>query len=107
MRAGSAPARGALARVRLNRLKVAAGGCGGCGPMAMGIESFFVCNVLILHGLGKTEKAKIAVKSVMVRHDFVEQSTRSVRRPRLGSNGQSGSYSKDQQGTALGEENSY
>ena len=40
-----------------NRLKVAAGGCGGCGLMAapgltaMGIESFFVCNLLILLGL--------------------------------------------------------
>ena len=53
-----------LARVRLNRLKVAAGGCGGCGLMvgpdlmAMGIESFFVYNLLILHGLGKSEQSK-------------------------------------------------
>ena len=43
-------------------LKVAAGGCGGCGLMVgpgltvMGIESFFVCSLLILHGLGKSEK---------------------------------------------------
>ena len=45
-----------------NRLKVAAGGCGGRGLtadpnlMAMGIESFFVCSLLILHDLQKTEK---------------------------------------------------
>ncbi len=45
-------------------LKVAAGGCGGCGLMAgpgltaMGIESFFVCSLLILHGLGKSEKSE-------------------------------------------------
>jgi hypothetical protein len=43
-----------------NRLKVAAGGCGGGGLtadpnlMAMGIESFFVCSLLILQGLGKS-----------------------------------------------------
>jgi molybdopterin/thiamine biosynthesis adenylyltransferase len=47
-----------------NRLKVAAGGCGGRGQtadpnlMAMGIESFFVCNLLILHGLRKSEKSE-------------------------------------------------
>jgi hypothetical protein len=34
-------------------VRVAAGGCGGCGLTAMGIESFFVCNLLILHGLLK------------------------------------------------------
>jgi hypothetical protein len=45
-------------------LKVAAGGCGGCGLMAgpgltvMGIESFFVCSLLILQGLGKSEKSE-------------------------------------------------
>jgi hypothetical protein len=49
------------ARVRLNRLKVGAGGCGGCGLVAapdvttMGIQSFFVCILLILLGLGKSE----------------------------------------------------
>jgi molybdopterin/thiamine biosynthesis adenylyltransferase len=43
---------------------VAAGGCGGCGLtadpnlMAMGIESFFFCSLLILHGLQKTEKSE-------------------------------------------------
>jgi molybdopterin/thiamine biosynthesis adenylyltransferase len=48
----------------LIRLKVAAGGCGGCGLtadphlMAMGIESFFVCSLLILHDLQKSEKSK-------------------------------------------------
>jgi hypothetical protein len=42
----------------------AAGGCGGCGLMArpdlraMGIESFFVCNLFILNGLGKSEKSE-------------------------------------------------
>ena len=36
---------------------------------AMGIESFFVYNLLILHGLGKSEKAEIAVKSIILRHD--------------------------------------
>jgi len=47
-----------------NRLKVAAGGCGGRGLtadpnlMAMGIESFFVCNLLILHDLQKTERSE-------------------------------------------------
>jgi hypothetical protein len=56
--------RDALARVRKNRLKVAAGGCGGCGLMAgpgltaMGIESFFACSLLILHDLGKSEKSE-------------------------------------------------
>jgi hypothetical protein len=45
-------------------LKVAAGGCGGCGLMArpdrtaMGIESLFVWNLLILHGLGKSEESE-------------------------------------------------
>jgi hypothetical protein len=45
-------------------LKVAAGGCGGCGLMAgpgltaMGIEFFFVCSLLILHGLGKYEESE-------------------------------------------------
>ena len=44
--------------------KVAAGGCGGCGLMAgpsltaMGIESFFVCSLLILRGLGKSETSE-------------------------------------------------
>jgi hypothetical protein len=43
--------------------KVAAGGCGGCGLTArsdltaMGIESFFVCSLLILLGLGKSEES--------------------------------------------------
>ena len=47
-----------------NRLKVAAGGCGGRGLtadpnlIAMGIESFFVYNLLILHDLGKSEKSE-------------------------------------------------
>jgi hypothetical protein len=55
---------GLFARFRYNDLKVAAGGCGGCGLMAgtgltaMGIESFFVCNLLILHGLGKSEESE-------------------------------------------------
>jgi hypothetical protein len=50
------------ARVRLIRLNVGAGGCGGRGLVAgpdltaMGIESFFVCRVLILLGLGQSEK---------------------------------------------------
>jgi hypothetical protein len=54
---------------------VAAGGCGGCGLTArsdltaMGIESFFVCSLLILLGLGKSEKAKIEVKSPTLQHD--------------------------------------
>jgi len=45
------------------RLKVAAGGCGGCGLVAapcltaMGIKSLFVCNLLILHGLEKSEES--------------------------------------------------
>jgi hypothetical protein len=45
-------------------LKVAAGGCGGRGLMAgpgltaMGIESFLVCSLLILHDLGKSEKSE-------------------------------------------------
>jgi hypothetical protein len=52
------------ARVRLIRLKVGAGGCGGCGLVAgpdltaMGIESFFVCSLLILLGLGKSKKTE-------------------------------------------------
>jgi Carbohydrate-selective porin, OprB family len=52
------------ARVRLIRLKVGAGGCSGCGLVAaadltaMGIESFFVCRLLILFGLGKSEKSE-------------------------------------------------
>jgi hypothetical protein len=56
-------------------LKVAAGGCGGCGLVAgldltaMGIESFFVCSLLILRDLQKSEKAKIAVKRATLRHD--------------------------------------
>jgi len=47
-----------------NRLKVAAGGCGGCGLtahgnlMAMGIESFFVCSLLILRALQKPEESE-------------------------------------------------
>ena len=50
------------ARVRLIRLKVGAGGCGGCGLVAapditaMGIESFLVCSLLILLDLGKSEE---------------------------------------------------
>src|SRR5260370_10451036 len=53
-----------FARFRYNELKVAAGDCGGCGlmagpgPTAMGIESFFICNLVILHGLGKCEKSE-------------------------------------------------
>ena len=55
---------GVLACFRYNDLKVAAGDCGGCGLMAgsgltaMGIESFSVYNLLILHGLGKSEKSE-------------------------------------------------
>jgi hypothetical protein len=30
----------------------------GLGQTAMGIESFFVCNLLILHGLGKSEESE-------------------------------------------------
>ena len=30
----------------------------GAGLTAMGIESFFVCSLLILHGLGKSEKSE-------------------------------------------------
>ena len=50
-------------RVRLSRLSVAAGDCGGCGLaadpnlMAMGIESFFACSLLILHELQKSEES--------------------------------------------------
>jgi hypothetical protein len=36
-------------------------GCGllaGAGLTAMGIESFVVCSLLILHGLGKSEKSE-------------------------------------------------
>jgi len=46
------------------RLKVAAGGCGGCGLTAdpnltaMGIESFFVWSLLILHDLQASEKSE-------------------------------------------------
>jgi hypothetical protein len=45
-------------------LEVAAGSYGGCGltagpdPTAMGIESFFACSLLILRGLGKSEKSE-------------------------------------------------
>src|SRR6266699_4596280 len=55
---------GVLACFRYNDLKVAAGDCGGCGLMAgpgltaMGIESLSVYNLLILHGLGKSEKSE-------------------------------------------------
>jgi hypothetical protein len=47
-----------------NRLKVAAGGCGGRGLtadanlMAMGIECFFVCTLLILLGLGQSAEGE-------------------------------------------------
>ena len=53
---------GVSGRVRLSRLSVAAGDCGGCGLaadpnlMAMGIESFFACSLLILHELQKSEE---------------------------------------------------
>jgi hypothetical protein len=42
----------------------------GCTDLtAMGIESFFVCSLLILLGLRKSEKSKkIAVKSTILRH---------------------------------------
>ena len=52
------------ARVRLIRLKVGAGGCGGFGLVAaadltaMGIESLFVRSLLILLDLGKSEKTE-------------------------------------------------
>ena len=55
---------GVFACFRYNDLKVAAGDCGGCGLMAgpgltaMGIESFFVYNLLMLHGLGKSEESE-------------------------------------------------
>ena len=60
---------------RYNDLKVAAGDCGGCGLMAgpglaaMGIESFSIYNLLIVQGLGKSEKNETAVKSIILRHD--------------------------------------
>src|SRR5439155_17744251 len=38
------------------RLKVAAGGGGECGPPAMGIESFSVCNLKVLQQLRKSEE---------------------------------------------------
>ena len=42
----------------------------GCTDLtAMGIESFFVCSLLILLGLGKSEKPRIAVKSSNLWHD--------------------------------------
>jgi hypothetical protein len=42
----------------------------GCTDLtAMGIESFFVCSLLILLGLGKSEQPKIAVKSSILQHD--------------------------------------
>jgi hypothetical protein len=53
-----------LGALSIKRLKVAAGGCGGCGLMAgagltaMEIESFLVCSLLILHGLEKLEKSE-------------------------------------------------
>jgi hypothetical protein len=37
--------------------------------MAMGIESLLVCSLLILRGLQKWRKVKIAVKSATFRHD--------------------------------------
>jgi hypothetical protein len=40
-------------RWRLRRMRAN----GWTGEMAMGIESFFVCSLLILHGLGKSEKS--------------------------------------------------
>jgi hypothetical protein len=49
----------------------------GCGLTAdpnltaMGIESFFVCSLLIVRDLQKSEKAKIAVKSATLRHDVL------------------------------------
>jgi len=55
---------GVFACFRYNDLKVAVGDCGGCGLMAgpglttMGIESFLVYNLLILHGLGKSERSE-------------------------------------------------
>jgi molybdopterin/thiamine biosynthesis adenylyltransferase len=47
-----------------NRLKVAAGGCGGRGLtadpnlMAMGIESFFLCTLLILLDLEQSTESE-------------------------------------------------
>jgi hypothetical protein len=41
----------------------------GADLTAIGIESFVVCSVLILHGLEKQTKAKIAVKSTTLRHN--------------------------------------
>ncbi len=55
---------GGIARFRYSDLKVAAGDCGGSGlmagavPTAMRIESFFVCSLLILHGLGKSQEGE-------------------------------------------------
>jgi hypothetical protein len=42
----------------------------GAGLTAMGIESFFVCSLLILLGLGKSEKSENPVKSATLRHDM-------------------------------------
>jgi hypothetical protein len=56
--------RSVLARFRYDDLKEDADGCGECGLRAgpgltaMGIESFFVCSLLILQGVGKSEKSK-------------------------------------------------
>ena len=65
---------------------MAAGGYGGCGLMAgpsltaMGIESFFVCSLLILRGLGKSEKSENRSKKLYLAAWREEHSTRSVRR---------------------------
>jgi hypothetical protein len=37
----------------------------------MGIESFFVCSLLILRDYKNRRKAKIAVKSTTLRHDVL------------------------------------
>ena len=74
-------------RFRYNDLKEDAGVCGGCGLMAgpgltaMGIESFFVYNLLILHGLVKSDTVNVdsCTDRVDASRLVVESSTRHER----------------------------
>ena len=71
---------GVFVRFRYNDLKVTAGGCGGCGLLAMGIESLFACNLMIVHYLSNSVESENRASK---RHDTAwraKHSTRSVRR---------------------------
>jgi hypothetical protein len=52
----------------------------GAGLTAMGIESFFVCSLLIWLGLGKSEKSENRSKKRYLAAKREKPSTRSVRR---------------------------